>query len=96
MVVGTCIVELQIPENSSLKGKRQVLRSIKDRVRARFNVSIAEVDRQDSWQRATLGVAAVSNDAKLVDEILSKVVNFIEGSRDALLLDYSIDLVTHR
>jgi uncharacterized protein YlxP (DUF503 family) len=96
MVVGTCIVELQIPENSSLKGKRQVLRSIKDRVRARFNVSIAEVDRQDSWQRATLGVAAVSNDAQLVDEILSKVVNFIEGSRDALLLDYSIDLVTHR
>jgi len=96
MVVGTCIVELQIPENSSLKGKRQVLRSIKDRVRARFNVSIAEVDRQDSWQRATLGVAAVSNDAQLVDETLSKVVNFIEGSRDALLLDYSIDLVTHR
>ncbi|MCI0369853.1 MAG: DUF503 domain-containing protein [candidate division NC10 bacterium] len=96
MVVGTCIVELQIPENSSLKGKRQVLRSIKDRIRARFNVSIAEVDRQDSWQRATLGVAAVSNDAQLVDETLNKVINCIEGSRDALLLDYSIDLVTHR
>ncbi len=96
MVVGTCVVELQIPDNGSLKGKRQILRSIKDRVRARFNVSIAEVDRLESWQRATLGVAAVSNDARLVDETLSKVVNFIEGSRDALLLDYSIDLVTHR
>jgi uncharacterized protein YlxP (DUF503 family) len=96
MVVGTCVVELQLPENGSLKGKRQVLRSIKDRVRARFNVSIAEVDRQDAWQRATLGVAVVSNDSRLVDEILNKVVNYIEGSGDALLLDYSIDLVTHR
>lgn len=96
MIVGTAVVELQLPENGSLKGKRQVLRSIKDRIRARFNVSIAEVDRQDAWQRATLGVAVVSNDARLVDETLNKVVNFIEGARDALLLDYSIDVVTHR
>jgi len=96
MVVGTCVVELQLPDSGSLKGKRQVLRSIKDRIRARFNVSIAEVDRQDAWQRATLGVAVVSNDARLVDETLNKVINLIEGSRDALLLDYTIDLVTHR
>lgn len=96
MIVGTAVVELQLPENGSLKGKRQVLRSIKDQIRARFNVSIAEVDRQDAWQRATLGVAVVSNDARLVDETLNKVVNFIEGARDALLLDYSIDVVTHR
>lgn len=96
MVVGTAVVELQLPDNGSLKGKRQVLRSIKDRIRARFNVSIAEVDRQDAWQRATLGVAVVSNDARLVDETLNKVINCIEGSRDALLLDYSIDVVTHR
>jgi len=96
MVVGTVVVELQLPDNGSLKGKRRVLRSIKDRVRARFNVSIAEVDRQDAWQRATLGVAVVSNDSRLVDETLNKVVNFIEGSGDAVLLDYSIDLVTHR
>ncbi|MBI3003134.1 MAG: DUF503 domain-containing protein [candidate division NC10 bacterium] len=60
MIVGTAVVELQLPENGSLKGKRKVLRSIKDRIRVRFNVSIAEVDRQDAWQRATLGVAVVS------------------------------------
>lgn len=95
MVVGTCVVELQIPDTGSLKGKRHVLRSLKDRIRARFNVSIAEVDRQDTWQRATLGVAVVSNDARLVDEILNKVINHIEGDRDARLLDYSIDVVTH-
>ncbi len=94
MTVGTCRVELQIPGNASLKGKRQVLRSIKDRVRSRFNVSIAEVDRLDEWQRATVGIACVSNDARFADEVLSKVVNLIESSADALILDYEISIVT--
>ena len=95
MTVGTCRVELRIPGNSSLKGKRRVVKSIKDRVQGRFNVSIAEVDRLDDWQRATLGIACVSNNPRLVDEILSKVVNLIERDGDALILDYEIDLVTH-
>lgn len=94
MTVGTCRVELQIPANASLKGKRQVLRSLKDRVRSRFNVSIAEVDRLDEWQRATVGIACVSNDARFADEVLSKVVNLIETSADALILDYEISIVT--
>lgn len=94
MTVGTCRVELQIPANASLKGKRQVLRSIKDRVRSRFNVSIAEVDRLDEWQRATVGIACVSNDARFADEVLSKVVHLIETSADALILDYEISIVT--
>ena len=95
MTVGTCRVELRIPGNNSLKGKRRVVKSIKDRVQGRFNVSIAEVDRLDDWQRATLGIACVSNNPRLVDEILSKVVNLIERDGDALILDYEIDLVTH-
>jgi uncharacterized protein YlxP (DUF503 family) len=95
MTVGTCRVELRISGNSSLKGKRLVVKSIKDRVQGRFNVSIAEVDRLDDWQRATLGIACVSNNPRLVDEILSKVVNLIERDGDALILDYEIDLVTH-
>ena len=94
MTVGTCRVELHLPGNHSLKGKRRVVKSIKDRVLGRFNVSIAEVDRLDDWQRATLGIACVSNDSRFVNEVLSKVVNLIEGSADALLLDYEIDLVT--
>jgi uncharacterized protein YlxP (DUF503 family) len=53
------------------------------------------VDRLDDWQRATLGIACVSNDPRFVDEILSKVVNLIEGDADALILDYEIDLMTH-
>jgi len=95
MVVGTCRLELRIPHTSSLKGKRQVLRSIKDRVRSRFNVSIAEVGYLEEWQRSTLAVACVSNEAKRVDEVLNKVVDLIEGHGLALLVDYDIDVVVH-
>jgi len=95
MTVGSCKIELRIPDSASLKAKRRVVKSLKDRVQARFNVGIAEVDRLDDWQRATLGVAAVSNDARLVDETLSKVVNWIEANGEALVVDYEIDLVTH-
>jgi uncharacterized protein YlxP (DUF503 family) len=95
MVVGTCRVELRIPDTSSLKGKRQVLRSIKDRVRSRFNVSIAEVGYLEEWQRAALAVVCVSNEAKVVDGMLSKVVDLIEGHGSALLVDYAIDVEVH-
>jgi hypothetical protein len=78
-----------------LKEKRQILRSIKDRVRNRFNVSIAEVGYLEEWQRATLAVACVSNEAKVVDEMLSKVVDCVEGHGLALLMDYAIDVVVH-
>ncbi len=93
MTVGTCRVELHLAGNTSLKGKRRVVKSIKDRIRGRFNVSVAEVDRLDEWQRATLGIACISNNARLVDETLAKVVNLIETDADALILDYEIDLV---
>ncbi|MFB3819575.1 MAG: DUF503 domain-containing protein [Candidatus Methylomirabilales bacterium] len=95
MTVGSCKIELRIPDSGSLKAKRRVVKSLKDRVQARFSVAIAEVDRLDDWQRATLGVACVSNDARLVDATLTKVVNWIEMSGEALLVDYEIDLVTH-
>lgn len=95
MVVGTCRLDLRIPQSSSLKGKRQVLRSIKDRVRSRFNVSIAEVGYLDEWQRSALAVACVSNEARMVDEMLSKVVDLIDGHGQVLLVDYAIDVVVH-
>lgn len=84
-----------MPHTSSLKEKRQILRSIKDRVRNRFNVSVAEVGYLEEWQRATLAVACVSNEGKLVDEMLSKVVDCIEEHGQALLMDYAIDVVAH-
>ena len=78
MVVGICSIELRLAENHDLKGKRQALKSIKDRVRNRFNVSIAEVDDLDLWQRATLGVTCVSKDRDVVERTLAHVATFVE------------------
>ncbi len=94
MTVGSCKIELRIPGSDSLKAKRRVVKSIKERVQARFNVGIAEVDRLDDWHRATLGVVTVSNDARLVDATLSKVVSWIELSGDVLVVDYEIELTS--
>jgi len=92
MVVGICTIDLRIPGNDSLKGKRHVLRKIKDRVKHQFNVSIAEVDDQDVLQRAQLGVAVVSNEASHVHSTLSKVVGFIEHMYVAEILEYHIEV----
>ena len=77
MLIGTAQVELYLPGMLSLKEKRFVLKSLKTRIRNDFNVSVAEVDFQDKWQRACLGVACVSNDRRFLDETLSKVLNII-------------------
>ncbi len=95
MTVGSVKIELRIPESESLKAKRRVVKSLKDRVQGRFNVCVAEVDRLDDWQRATLGVACVSNDARLVDATLSRIVSWIEGSPDVVVIDVDIELATH-
>lgn len=92
MIVGVCCVELYMRETRSLKAKRQVLKSIIARVKNNFNVAIAEVDYQDKWQRATLGIAVVSTAHDHANGILSKVVNFIESMYIADLLDYSIEI----
>ena len=84
-----------MPGNSSLKGKRQVSRSITSRVRTKFNVAIAEVDDNDLWQRLTLGIICVSSDGRHANEVLSKVVEYIEDIRgDLELLDYDVEVVS--
>ena len=92
MIVGVCTIELRLRETRSLKEKRQVLKSIISRVKNNFNVAIAEVDYQDKWQRAVLGVAVVSTAQDHANGILSKVVNFVESMYVADLLDYNIEL----
>ena len=94
MNVGVCKISLRLPENQSLKGKRRVLKSITSRVGNQFNVSIAEVDHQDLWQLATLGICCVSNNKRYTNEVLSKVVDFITGSRfDVEILNYEIEIL---
>ena len=94
MNVGICKINLRLPENLSLKGKRQVLKSITTRVRNKFNVSVAEVDNHDLWQLATIGICCVSNNSRYTNEVLSKVVDFIVNSRfEVEILDYEIEIL---
>ena len=94
MNVGVCRISLRLPENLSLKGKRRVLKSITTQVRNKFNVSVAEVDDQELWQLATLGVCCVSNSKRYTGEVLSKVVNFVANSRfEVEMLDCEIEIL---
>ncbi len=93
MIVGVCRVSLRLPENGSLKGKRQVVRSLTTRLRNKFNVAVAEVADNDRWQIATLGVTCVSNDARHAQEMLDRVVSYIERTRlDAELIESEIEV----
>ena len=94
MNIGVCKIRLRLPENLSLKGKRQVLKSIITRASSKFNVIVAEVDDHDLWQLATLGVCCISTNKRHANEILSKVVNFIVNSRfEVEILDYEIEIL---
>ena len=88
-------MELFLPDSHSLKSKRQVARSVAARIRNQFNVTVAEADDNDLWQRLTLGICCLSNDTKHANEILSNVVAFVEKSRDDLeLLDYETEIIS--
>ena len=93
MVIGVCHLELFLHENFSLKGKRQVLQSLLQRARKRFNVSISEVDAQDLWQRAVLGICAVGNDRQRVNSTLDQVINFIENTHLTDVADSQIEII---
>ncbi len=93
MFVGVCSLELVLAENHSLKGKRQVLRKVKDRVRNTFNVSIAEVDTQDSWRLCTLGLSCVSGDKRQAERQLARVVSFIDDLHLAEVQNVHVEIL---
>jgi uncharacterized protein YlxP (DUF503 family) len=94
MHIGVARVALHLAENASLKGKRMVVRSVAQRVRNRFNVAVAEIDTQDAWQIATLGIVCVSDDRRHSNEVLSKVIDYIESERlDAEVADVELELI---
>src|SRR5436305_14777393 len=94
MIVGTARVVLRMPENHSLKDKRQVVKSLLAQVRNRFQVSAAEVESQDQWQLAVLGLATVSNSASQADEVIGRALHFIEMTHhDAELIDVQTEIV---
>ena len=93
MIVGVMQVELMVSDAFTLKDKRRVVKSIKDRVSNEFNVSIAEVDALDRHRQAILGISLVGNDSSYVRTSLDKLLNRFRRFRGASLVDYQIELI---
>ncbi len=94
MTVGLCRVWLRLPDNHSLKGKRQVIKSLAARLHNKFNVAVAEVDDHDRWQIASLGISCVTNSDAHAHEMMAGVVSFIQSLRlDAELVDYRTEVI---
>jgi uncharacterized protein len=93
MPVGLLTLELHLSEAHSLKDKRQVLRSLKERLRANFNVAVAELDFEDTWQRSVVGVVTLSNEDRHVEEMLQKVLAEADHILGPLLISHAVDLL---
>jgi uncharacterized protein len=91
--IGLLTVDLFIPEAQSLKDKRHYLKSIKDRARVNFNVSVAELGELDKWQTATLGFVAIGNDQRYIDGMLQNIVNLIETYGELRISDYRVEFI---
>lgn len=93
MVIGSLIVELDIPEAYSLKDKRAVLNRLRDRVRQKFNVAVAEIESNDVWNHAVVAAVTVSNQQRYCNQVLSKVEDFIETLPDCIVEDVSMEFI---
>jgi uncharacterized protein len=93
MTVGLLTMEIMVPASGSLKDKRRAVKGLKDRIRSRFNVSVAEVGETELWQRATIAVACVSNDRPHINGVLDKVVDLTRSVASVELLDYATEFI---
>ena len=93
MIAGLIKVTLVIPGNSSLKGKRKVIKSLLGKLRARFNLAAAEVEDNDLWQRAGLGLALVGNDRRYINSAMDKILNFMENATEAEIIDTQSEII---
>ncbi|MCK4388822.1 MAG: DUF503 domain-containing protein [Desulfobacterales bacterium] len=94
MVVGIATIVLRIPGNTSLKGKRRVVRCVITRIQNSFNASAAEVGANDIHQRAEIGVAFVGNDRRWINSKLDKVLNFVEAMQVAEIIDSDMEIIS--
>lgn len=93
MVIGTCRIELMVPGSNSLKERRQVVKSLVEQLRGKFNVSVAEVDDPQVWRRAVIGIACVANQSVFVNQVLNKVVDAIRGDPRVSIIDYEMEML---
>ena len=94
MVVGICTIVLRIPGNTSLKGKRSVVKRVVTRLQNTFNASVAEVGANDICQRAEIGIAFVGNDRRWINSRLDKILNFVESMQVAEIIDSDMEIIS--
>jgi hypothetical protein len=92
--VGLCIVQLHLPAVASLKEKRQVLRSLKERLREHYNVSVAEIDHQDLWQRATLGIVSIASARVPLEQMFASIQGEVERRVAGEVLSYDVEYLS--
>jgi uncharacterized protein YlxP (DUF503 family) len=93
MIIGVLTLELHLPESNSLKSKRTIIKSLKDRIKNKFNVSIAEIDGNDLWQRCVLGAACVANGTKIVNQTLNGVRELVLSTPTVELIDSMMEML---
>lgn len=93
MIIGVCNIKIRIFEASSLKEKRQVIKSLIARLKSRFNISIAEVGLNDTWKTSQIGFALITNNSQHANEVISKVIYFIEGDSRVEILEQDIEIL---
>ncbi|HET6373782.1 MAG TPA: DUF503 domain-containing protein [Candidatus Polarisedimenticolia bacterium] len=93
MVVGICVLVIHLPQARSLKDKRQVVKSLKDRLRGRHNISIAEVDSQDLWQRAVIAISSVGTGRPQIERLFQIILSEVERQIPGEILDHEIHFV---
>ncbi|NLI16110.1 MAG: DUF503 domain-containing protein [candidate division Zixibacteria bacterium] len=91
MVVGILKIRLHLPGSNSLKAKRKIIMSMKERIKSKFNVSVAELEDNDLWQVCTLGVAVISNDSAFANTVLSNVANMAGNHPEAVVTDINLE-----
>ena len=93
MIIGRCLIRLRLFSPNSLKEKRRILKSLIERLKSRYNISIAEVGENDSWQIAEIGIAVVANKAVFADEVINKIVYFIDNFDSVEIIDIDIEMI---
>lgn len=93
MIIGRCLIRLRLFSPNSLKEKRRILKSLIERLKSRYNISIAEVGENDSWQIAEIGIAVVANKAVFGDEVINKIVHFIDNFDSVEIIDIDIEMI---
>ena len=91
--IAVLLLELHIHESGSLKSKRKIIKSLKDRVHAKFNVSFAELAENDKWQRAVCGVSMIGNDRRYLDGCMQEILNLVRSGHEAVLVNSSLEFL---